>query len=64
LADIEDQEIAEMLDRVGGRLQELRVTADDEREPSEYPEKEAFRDEQGRIDWMSYSIAVRRFIPS
>ena len=64
LADIEDQEIAEMLDRVGGRLQELRVTADDEREPLEYPEKEAFRDEQGRIDWMSYSIAVRRFVSS
>ncbi|GAA5827841.1 hypothetical protein JCM5353_005664 [Sporobolomyces roseus] len=57
LADIEDQEIAEMLDRVGGRLQELRVTADDEREPLEYPEKEAFRDEQGRIDWVSYTIA-------
>lgn len=59
LAEIEDIEIAEMLDRVGGRLKELRVAADDdEKGPVEYPALEDFRDDNGKADWASYATAV------
>ncbi|GAA5879759.1 hypothetical protein JCM16303_004166 [Sporobolomyces ruberrimus] len=58
LAEIEDIEIAEMLDRVGGRLKELRVAADDdEKGPVEYPALEDFRDDNGKADWASYATA-------
>jgi hypothetical protein len=59
LAEIEDLEIAEMLDRVGGRLQELRVAGeDDERAIVEFPDKEDFRDETGSVDWAAFATAV------
>ncbi|GAA6013998.1 hypothetical protein JCM11491_003482 [Sporobolomyces phaffii] len=58
LAEIEDLEIAEMLDRVGGRLKELRVAADDEETVSlPYPIRDDFRDESGAVDWPSFITA-------
>ncbi|GAA5895598.1 uncharacterized protein JCM6883_001559 [Sporobolomyces salmoneus] len=57
LAEIEDLEVAEMLDRVGGQLQEIRVQGEEERTPIEYPNRFDFRDEDGKLDWASFAIA-------
>ncbi|GAA5956900.1 hypothetical protein JCM3765_006635 [Sporobolomyces pararoseus] len=58
LAEIEDLEIAEMLDRVGGRLTELRVAGEDEeRAIIEYPVSEDFKTEAGTTDWTSFAMA-------
>ncbi|GAA5858679.1 hypothetical protein JCM1840_006513 [Sporobolomyces johnsonii] len=55
LDELEDFEVAEMLDRVGDRLQELKVAGP--AMPVDYPEKETFRDERGTLDWMGYLMA-------
>ncbi|GAA6044341.1 hypothetical protein JCM8097_004577 [Rhodosporidiobolus ruineniae] len=59
LEELEDQEIHDLLERVGGQLTELRVVADDEDDEDEviWPEKEAFRLQDGKVDWFSYGIA-------
>ncbi|GAA5950947.1 hypothetical protein JCM21900_000382 [Sporobolomyces salmonicolor] len=55
LEELEDLEVAEMLDRVGDRLKELKVAGP--AVPVDYPEKEAFRDERGKLDRVGYLIA-------
>ena len=59
LAEVQDLEIAEMLDRVGGRLTELRVAGEDEeRARIEYPVSDDFKTDSGRTDWTSFTMAV------
>ncbi|GAA6063450.1 hypothetical protein JCM10212_005623 [Sporobolomyces blumeae] len=57
LAELEDLEIAEMLDRVGGRLVALEVAPNEPRGDVEYPSISAFRDESGHVDYATYLIA-------
>ncbi|BGP17743.1 hypothetical protein JCM10213v2_005785 [Rhodosporidiobolus nylandii] len=57
LEELEDREVHELLERVGGQLTELRVREDDEADEVAWPEIEAFRLEDGKVDWASYGIA-------
>lgn len=64
LDDLEDFELAELVDRVGHRLTDVRVAeAADVRFRVEYPDREQYRrpaaaaDKPGKIDWLSYTAA-------
>ncbi|GAA5987204.1 hypothetical protein JCM11641_006059 [Rhodosporidiobolus odoratus] len=54
---LEDAQVNELLERVGGQLTELRVKQLDDDDEVVWPEKEAFRLLDGKVDWISYGIA-------
>ncbi|POY73365.1 hypothetical protein BMF94_3702 [Rhodotorula taiwanensis] len=63
LQDLQDIEIARLLERVGHRLTDVRIAeATDARFQVEYPTKDAFRrppspgKERGSVDWSAYSV--------
>ncbi|GAA5888574.1 hypothetical protein JCM6882_009002 [Rhodosporidiobolus microsporus] len=64
LRNLEDREIHELLERVGGQLTDLRVASDDEDEEGmgaellgDWPDKRAFTAEDGGMDWAAYGLA-------
>ncbi|BGP25953.1 hypothetical protein Rt10032_c06g2644 [Rhodotorula toruloides] len=57
LAELEDLEIQDLLQRVGDYLRDVQVAGLDA-ETVEYPELEAYRKEEGGVvDWISYGVA-------
>ncbi|GAA5843456.1 hypothetical protein JCM11251_001414 [Rhodosporidiobolus azoricus] len=61
---LEEREIHELLDRVGGQLTDLRVASEDEEEEGlraelqgDWPDKEVFKADDGGMDWTAYGIA-------
>ncbi|BGP01513.1 hypothetical protein NBRC10513v2_005155 [Rhodotorula toruloides] len=56
LAEVEDLEIQDLLQRVGDYLTDVKVAGLDA-ETVEYPEVEVYRKEGGALDWIGYGVA-------
>lgn len=58
LAELEDLEFAELLDRLGDQLTDVRAAGERD---VEYPDCEMFRSDDGKTDWAGFALAVRRY---